>query len=142
MKKGSFNMEILRFKKGLFEYYVKNVAGNDEITRDQAQKKMTRNMHLAAKSNSDKFTHQKYMYGNLHFIINDRGVITWMRNKCYSPEGWKVDKIKYVKLSKELGIEDAESYAGLHMRNMKHRLKHKYNWVKRGMVHKREAEAR
>jgi hypothetical protein len=136
--------EILKFKKGLFDYYKKNVSGNDEITLDQAQRKMTRNMLLAAEADSTKFYGQKYMYGNLHFIVNDRGVITWMKNKQYSPQGWRADKKLYVQLSEELGIEDAETVAGLHMRNLAHGLKHKYNWVKRGMTstNNKEVEAK
>jgi hypothetical protein len=129
--------EILKFKKGLFDYYKETVSGNKDITLDQAQKKMTRNMLLAAKADSTNFHAQKYMYGNLHFIVNERGVITWMKNKQYAPQGWKSDKKLYVQLSEELGIEDAETVTGLHMRNLTHGLKHKYNWLKRGMTVKK-----
>lgn len=126
-------MSILQFKKGLFQYYKEQVEGNDEISLEQARKKMTRNMRLATKANSTGFHSQKYMYGSLHFIVSDRGVITWIKNRQYSPQGWSVDKEEYVRSSEELGIEDAETYEGLVMRELKHQLKHKHDWNRRGM---------
>jgi hypothetical protein len=130
--------EILKFKKGLFDYYRNTVSGNNEITMDQARRKMTRNMLLAAKSDSTEFNSQRYMYGSLHFNVNERGVITWIGNRKFTPQGWELDKEAYVRLSRELGVEDAVSYDGLVMRELKHQLKHKYDWNRRGMVHNKE----
>lgn len=138
MKKENSNLDILQFKKGLFKYYKEQVEGNDSITLEQARKKMTRNMHLAAKADSTGFHSQKYMYGSLHFVVSDRGVITWIKNRQFTPQNWESDKEKYVQLSEELGIEDAETYEGLVMRELKHQLKHKYDWNRRGMLYNKE----
>ncbi|MGD7046998.1 hypothetical protein FZC83_02035 [Rossellomorea marisflavi] len=126
--------EILRFGRGLFDYYREHVNGNEDISYDQARRKMTRNMRLAFKADSEGYRTQKYMYGSLHFCVNERGIITWIRNRQYSPQGFNIDPVRYIEVSKELGIEDAETYDGLMLRDLQNRLKQKHAWNRYGMV--------
>ncbi|WJV20785.1 hypothetical protein QU593_10245 [Rossellomorea marisflavi] len=97
--------KLLKFKKGLYEFYKEEVSGNKNISLDLARKKMTRNMLLSEKANSENHRGQKYKYGSLHFIVNQGGVITWMNNSCFPPRKWSIDKDKYKQLNKELLIK-------------------------------------
>ncbi|MEW5569697.1 hypothetical protein [Rossellomorea marisflavi] len=134
--------QVLSFAKGLYRYYKEQVNGNEDIPLDQARRKMTRNMLLAHKANSEGYRSQKYMYGSLHFCVNDRGVITWIRNRQYSPQGFSMDHGKYIEVSKDLGIEDVETREGLIMRDLQNRLKQKHDWNRYGMINKNPYEVR
>jgi hypothetical protein len=100
-------MELLKLKRKVEEYYRNNVKGNKNISYDQIRRKMTRNMLLAKKEDSTGYPCQMYKYGSLWFLVKD-GKVVWMKNKCKVPEDWVLDKDKYNKLNKELGIEEDE----------------------------------
>lgn len=97
-------LKLLKFTGKTFNYYKNRVAGNKEITYDQAQRKMTRNAILAKKANSTEYESKLYMYGSLWFLVTDDDRIVWMRNNCFKPQGWNIDKETYIKLCKELSI--------------------------------------
>jgi hypothetical protein len=100
-------MELLKLKRKVEKYYRNNVRGNKNISYDQIRRKMTRNMLLAKKADSTGYSAQLYQYGSLWFLVKD-GKVVWMRNKCYVPEDWELDKDKYNELNKELGIKEDE----------------------------------
>jgi hypothetical protein len=98
-------MKLLKLKRKVEEYYRNNVKGNKDISYDQIRRKMTRNMLLAKKEDSTDYPCQLYKYGSLWFLVKDDKVV-WMRNKCYVPEDWILDKEKYNRLNEELGIKE------------------------------------
>jgi hypothetical protein len=124
--------QILSFGKGLYKYYKEEVSGNKEITYDQAARKMTRNMLLAKEVKSPKYKYPTYKYGCLWFRVNERGVIFWIMNGR-RPDDWKQDKKGYVQLSKELGIEDAETVVSMTVKRIKCDFKFKVKQVKKKM---------
>lgn len=103
-------MDLLRVNDKVLDYYRNNVRGNEDITLDQLERKLTRNMKLAYKEDSEGHRNQLYKYGSLWFAVCSRGKVRWIKNKCNKPVGWKLDKKEYIRLSKELGIEDYHTY--------------------------------
>lgn len=102
-------MKLLNLKNSAYEYYKQNVKGNETISYEQAQKKLTRNVHLADQKKSVSNTlklQQEYIYGCLKIIVRF-GAIVELENKTKDTiPGWKVNKNKYIYLTKELGIDD------------------------------------
>lgn len=107
-------MKLLKLSDKAYEQYRTKVKGNENITRDQASKKITRNV-LLAKEVPPRYTLDRllgsklYHYGNLHIIVRWGKVL-----QIYNHFGgqyhndWVLDKEKYIKLTKELGIEDSK----------------------------------
>jgi hypothetical protein len=98
-------MEILTFKKGIYQYYKQHIKGSENISLDLAQRKMTRNMMLAKYVGNGM-----YQYGKLWFIVEDNAVI-WMCNYCNIPPNWKKNIKKYQELNLLLGIFDDSQLA-------------------------------
>lgn len=99
-------MELLKLSESAFEYYKKNVKGNENITLDMARRKLTRNTLLAAKTSTlaDKLKlQQEYVYGCLRIVVRF-GTIVKLENHVPQVPGWKVNKKEYIRLSKILGI--------------------------------------
>jgi hypothetical protein len=97
----------------VFQYYRENVKGNENISRDQASRKLTRNVLLAMEVPPRNFLetwsgNTKYIYGNLHIIVKRGKVIKLFNNhgKVKAYGGWFLDKEKYNQLTKDLKIVD------------------------------------
>jgi hypothetical protein len=109
--KGSDEVEILELTDKVFEYYRKNTKGNENISRDQVARKLTRNVLLAKevppRNAIDRLLGNcMYHYGNLHIVVR-RNKIVHIRNykNQNNYKNWELDRFKYVDLSRELGIE-------------------------------------
>jgi hypothetical protein len=110
MKKEVRTVELLEITEKAFRYYRKKVRGNQDITYDQARKKLTRNVLLAKKlpprSEEDvQKGNVLYHYGNLHLLVKD-GWVIHIKNHRQGNEytGWELDRFKYVDLSRKLQI--------------------------------------
>jgi hypothetical protein len=106
-------LKILKLTDEVFQYYRENVRDNENISRDQAARKLTRNVLLAMEVPPRNFLetwtgNTKYIYGNLHIIVKRGKVIKLFNNygKAKAYGGWFLDKKKYTQLTKELGIID------------------------------------
>jgi hypothetical protein len=126
--------QLLSFKKGLFEYYQVHVQGNGQITYDQAARKMTRNLQLAEKVDSTGHRGQLYKYGSLHFIVDKENRIVWIKNYCRIPDGWALNKKEYLRLNKQLGIEDDSTMISLRWKELKYKIKRMVRNSKRRLV--------
>ncbi|MFO1442945.1 hypothetical protein KDN24_06905 [Bacillus sp. Bva_UNVM-123] len=105
-------MKILKLSNAAYHYYRDKVKGNITITKEQAARKLSRNILLAKevklKSKLDRLLGKKlFHYGNLHITTQWNKVISIKNHRTGKHYGnWKLDKEKYIKLSKELGITD------------------------------------
>jgi len=112
--------------KNVYKIYRETVKGNEDTSYDQASRKMYRNMLLAYKSERPDGSHH-YKYGCLHFNVANNKVV-WMRNNNTPQKGWKRNNREYIRLNKELGINDEQTLLGLLLREVKCQLK--YNATK------------
>lgn len=95
----------LYFRKGWYKYYKENVRGNENISLQDAQKKMSVNKILAyEKVDKVRRNTTLYQYGCLKFLVDRKGSIVWMKNNCTPLRGWKVDVEKREQLKREFGI--------------------------------------
>lgn len=130
-------MKLLNMTKHVYDYYRENVRGNENTSYSQIQRKLTRNMLLAYKEDNTGYDdgRQLYKYGSLWMLVVDNKVV-WIRNKSYDPtlkDKWKLDKKRYVEISKELGIEDADTYGDKVKKDIKYFVKRKVNKMKRAL---------
>lgn len=93
---------ILKLTDEVFDYYQNKTAGNKNISRELAELKMTRNMHLALPYNHNS-GRTWYAYGQLRFAV-ENGVVGWIVNKRREPAVWSKDWDKYDRLTNELGL--------------------------------------
>jgi hypothetical protein len=108
--KGSEKMQILELPDELFQYYRVCTFGNENITKDQAARKLTRNymlgMPVAPRNQTERDKgNQMVFYGNLHIVVRHGKIVhlsNHKRGKYYG--GWKKDEKRYIELTKELGI--------------------------------------
>jgi hypothetical protein len=105
-------MELLRLTDKAYEQYKVSVKGNKDISKDQAARKLTRNVLLAKelppRNTLERFIgNRMHMYGNLHILVR-RGKIVNVFNHYGGDyhNGWEFDKRRYIELTKQLGIED------------------------------------
>lgn len=102
--------KFLDFSVGSFDYYQRFVKGNEDISLDQARRKITRNMLLSAAYKRDSPNKESprtwYAYGILHFIVKDN-TVTWIQNHQPIVKGWKLDYDEYKRLSERFGIDEA-----------------------------------
>jgi hypothetical protein len=110
--KGSEKLKILKLSDEVYEHYKSNIKGNENITKDQAARKLTRNVMLAMeitpRNALDRLKGNKlYYYGNLHILVR-RGKVVHLSNHYGGKHfgGWFKDEKRYVQLTKELGIID------------------------------------
>lgn len=102
-------MKLFNLKKSAYEYYRLNTRDNENTSFELAQKKLTRNIHLAAKKESVSNTlklQQEYIYGNMKIIVRFGAIVEIDNNPKHAIDGWYLNRKKYIKLSKELGIDD------------------------------------
>jgi hypothetical protein len=103
-------VKILKLPYELYEYYKTCVRDNENITRDQAARKLTRNVLLAKevppRNTLEKLKGNKmYQYGFLHIVVR-RGRIVHLNNKGRLDEEWVKDEQRYQELTKKLEIVD------------------------------------
>jgi hypothetical protein len=105
--KGGRRVKLFNLKNSAYEQYRQTVKGNETITYEQAQKKLTRNVLLSVRKKSLSNTlklQQEYIYGYMRIIVRF-GIIVEIENKIKDTiPRWSKDKEKYIKISKELGI--------------------------------------
>ncbi|MCA1021557.1 hypothetical protein [Halobacillus litoralis] len=98
-------MELLEFKPGVFEDYQQSVKNAENVSEDQARRKMTRNMLLAHKAKKIEGKDQLYVYGYLWFWVKGN-MIMGVKNGMPPEYGWVKDQKRYEELNKQLGIID------------------------------------
>lgn len=80
------------------------------ISRDQAERKITRNVALAMKVPPENDHHRErgtelFIYGNLWIVLRGDTVVHISNGRFYKKyPGWEMDIEKYNELTKELGI--------------------------------------
>jgi hypothetical protein len=105
-------LKILELTDKAYEAYKSFVRHNDDITRELAAKKITRNVMLAKEIEprgeyEKQIGNRVFMYGNLMIVTRRNKVVhIWNNKRINAYEGWELDRVKYVELSKELGIID------------------------------------
>lgn len=106
-------MNILRLSKKAYELYRTTVRDNEEITYDQARRRLTRNVILAkditpVEERSKLIKTKVYAFGNLHIIVRLNKVIDIENHKkCGNlHRDWKLDVNKRTELNEILGIVD------------------------------------
>jgi hypothetical protein len=100
-------IRLLNLKESAFKTYKNEVKGNLNISFDQAQKKLTRNVLLAVERTSLKNIlkcQQEWIYGNLRIIVRFGTIIEIENHIQDVVPGWTCDQKKYEAISKELGI--------------------------------------
>jgi hypothetical protein len=105
--KGSEIVKILKLPYELYKYYKECTKDNENITRDQAARKLTRNVLLAdevpPRNELDKAKGNKmYHFGNLHICVRHGTIIHLMNHQ--GNRDWNKDEQRYQELTKELGI--------------------------------------
>lgn len=95
----------LKMTDSAFNYYKNSVKGNKNITYEQACLKMTRNMMLALPVKKNNGKRLVYMYGTLHFTVQN-GRVNWIGNQRPIPAVWYKDRVRYDEITKTLGIVD------------------------------------
>lgn len=137
-------MQKLKMGREMYAQYKSTVKNVENITLEQAQLKMTRNAQLAIvnpRFNAKGKVHSThYQYGSLQFITTNDGSIVWMKNYCGFPKDWKRDNTLYLKLNKELGIEDDSTMLDMVKRDAYYYVKRKYkktvNTIKWKLINK------
>lgn len=104
-------MKLLDLQPNAYRYYKRNVKGNENISFEDARKKLTRNVELAEllQPTEDQMMQgvEMYAYGNL-LIKVELNKIVWLKNLYGKNKRgvWQHSLEKYNELNKKLGIED------------------------------------
>lgn len=100
-------MKLLDLSYKAYTQYMEQVRGNENISFDQAQRKLSRNVLLVVETAPERVVRglfsTKYKYGNLTIVVRNRKIVKVVNYKG-KPVGWKINKQRYTELSKELGI--------------------------------------
>lgn len=103
------SIDFLTFNESTLNYYRKSIRGNEDISEDQARRKMTRNMMLAypyrQESRAKKHPRTFYTYGSLRFIVRDNIVISLINHQKVF-KVWKKDWDKYNELNIRFEIDE------------------------------------
>jgi phosphopentomutase len=105
-------LELLKLTDKAYDQYKRFVRHNEDITRELAEKKLTRNVMLAKEIEprgefEKQIGNRAWQYGNLLIITRrDKVVHIWNTKGINGYKNWELDKVKYYELSKELGIID------------------------------------
>lgn len=103
-------MKILRLTDKAYEQYKTTVKGNQNISKDQARKKLTRNVLLADEIELDRkdrlLGKKRFRYGNMTIHLQFGYIVHIENVKGKFIRGWIKDFKKYDYLTKELGIVD------------------------------------
>ncbi len=97
----------LKLKDDTYEKYKLIVYGNENITKEQAELKLTRNAILSYKDRIRVTSNKNIIlkYGALEITIDKYNTIVNLRNQQYDGTVFKKDYFDYNWLSKLLGIE-------------------------------------
>ena len=129
-------MEIIfKLSSKAFEQY-RQTKGNESTHYRMASLKMYRNMKLSKLlyTNGNK---KVYQYGSMKFKVVNDNLVVWMHNYQKVPRDWQLDKKEYVRLSRELGIDQDVTVADLYIKDLKRKLKYwknKLKWKLKGLV--------
>lgn len=103
-------MKLLKVSDKAFKKYKSTVRGNENITYEQAQKKLTRNAVLVKETAPErikrKWFNVTYSYGNLDIICRFGTVIDIVNHKGVFDSNWKFPRHSYQHLNKVMGIPD------------------------------------
>jgi hypothetical protein len=100
-------IRLLNLKESAFKTYKNEVKGNLNISFDQAQRKLTRNVLLAVEKTSLKNLltfKQVYIYGNMRITVRFGTIIEIENHISNIVPNWTKDEKRYEQISKELGI--------------------------------------
>lgn len=104
-------MKLLRVSDKVYELYKDTVKGNENTSKDQVRRKLTRNKLLAKevipKDKWERLIGTKiFHYGNLHLTVRWNKVIGLRNFKGGKHYGnWSLDEARYIELTKKLEIE-------------------------------------
>lgn len=104
-------IKLLEITNEALSQYREEVNGNKYITLEQAQRKLTRNVKLVRDYAPERVTSKwlglivTYSYGNLDIVVKRGKVISIVNNKGQQCN-WHPNKQEYIRLCKQLGIED------------------------------------
>lgn len=101
-------IKVLDLKESAFEEYRTQVKGNTNISFELAQKKLTRNVLLAAENKSWKnklLLQREYLYGHLRIIVRLGEIIKVENHIDEVDPSWWLNQKKYIYLSRALGIK-------------------------------------
>ncbi|WP_137743398.1 hypothetical protein [Robertmurraya siralis] len=107
-------MKIYKLPEKIYKLYQQQVKGNENITYDQAVKKLCRNIQLVKEKAPErierKLLNVTFKYGNLHITTRLGKIIKLVNHKDYKQysDDWIFPKRRYIELNKELGIEDCK----------------------------------
>ncbi|MGG0667780.1 hypothetical protein ABE073_04540 [Lederbergia citrisecunda] len=97
-------MEVLKLSYQAYKQYKALVNGNEDIRIHDAEKKLTRCMHLAIPlSKTLDGEGIIYSYGSMRFLVK-HGEVKWVGNRFFVPPMWYKDEGKYFELTVKLGI--------------------------------------
>lgn len=104
-------MKVLRLTDKAYEQYKAQVKGNEAITKDQAARKLTRNVALARyipprNEKEAGIGNKLYAYGNLLILVRRGKVMQIFNLHSQQNNGWVRDERLYIQLTQELGIID------------------------------------
>lgn len=104
------DIKLLEVTDKALEQYRTQVNGNLYITKEQAVKKLTRNVILVSDHAPERITKsgilkKTYSYGNLDITVKLGKIIKIVNHKGQQ-SNWHPPKQEYIKLCKQLGIED------------------------------------
>jgi len=92
-------MKLFQLGKGVYNYYINNVNGNQETSHKMAQRKLTRNIHL-----SYKISDTLYIYGHLHIKTKGNMIVSIKNHHSFLDTGFQKDLDKYERLNQLLKI--------------------------------------
>lgn len=101
-------MKLYKLGKGVYARYRSIVKGNENTDYETIRKKLTRNIALAVKVETDSRT-VLYMYGNLHISVRGDKV-TWIKNIKSKQDWFYKDEKRYYELNRILGIPEDNTY--------------------------------
>jgi hypothetical protein len=103
-RRGEMKMQILDITDSVYINYKKVVKGSRYITKEQAAKKLTRNMLLSLPTKRTKDGQGVvYAYGHMRFMVKNN-TVEWLEDDHKKLPMWFLDKEKHEQLTVELGI--------------------------------------
>ena len=105
-------IKLVTLSRGVLRTYRENVKGNEDLSKLDIRKKLTRNVLLAKEDENATGLFENllgvryYTYGNLHIRTWFNHVLTVENHKGgHHYKGWRKDHKRYDKLNKDLEIE-------------------------------------
>lgn len=100
-------MKIYEIDDKVYQYYRFKVKGNRHVTFEEAQRKLSRNVAMAAKIqlDDDKFL---YLYGNLHIFIEGDKIFR-IKNHWINNNWFYKNRQQQQAMNQELDLEDSKT---------------------------------